>query len=159
MSLSVSPLGQTNNPGAQIITITAATVAYTLSTTQSGSIISIPALDAACVLNLPAVANSAGVSYTFVCRGTLGQTFTITPTTNCIRGFALQPNAVGVAVQAMNSYNSGAAAGTAAATLRLNANCVVGDRVQLNCDGVSWFAQGWSGLASAGQAMTFVAPA
>jgi hypothetical protein len=163
MSLSVSPLGQTTNLGSSVITLSAGVAAtanpYSLKVSQSGSIIQVPVLLTNSVLNLPAVASSAGVSYTVVCRGTLGFTLAITATTACIRGIILQPATVGNAVKAVNSYNSATAAdsvaGTPATTLTLAATCVAGDRVVLNCDGVSWFIQGWSGLASGTQAMAF----
>jgi hypothetical protein len=129
--------------------------AYTLSTAQSGSIIQVPAIAAACVLTLPPVANSAGTQFTVVCSGTLGQTLAITAQSACMRGFSLQPAAVGVAVQTVSSYSSGAAHGTAATSLTLQAACTTGDRVSIICDGISWFVQGWSGRASATQAMIF----
>lgn len=125
---------------------------------QSGQIISLGALTGVGVITLPPVATSAGHSFTVVVSAAaLGNTCAITAQSACMRGFVLQPAAVGQAIQAMSGFNSGAAAGTAVTYLRINATAVAGDRVELKCDGVSWFVQGWSGLASAGQAMTFFA--
>jgi hypothetical protein len=125
---------------------------------QSGQIISLGALTAVGTITLPPVATSAGHTFTVVVNAAaLGNTLAITAQSACMRGFVLQPAAVGQGVQAMNSYNSGAAAGTPVTYLRLNATAVVGDRVEIKCDGTSWFVQGWSGLASGTQAMTFFA--
>ena len=122
---------------------------------QSGQIISVPALAQYATLTLPPVATSAGHSFTVVCRATLAFGLRIIAQSACMRGFVLQPDNVGVASQAMKGFNSGAGAGTPATTLTLQATCVVGDRVELKCDGVSWLVQGWSGLADEGQAMVF----
>jgi hypothetical protein len=122
---------------------------------QSGQIISVPVLAQAATLTLPPVATSSGHTFTVVCRATLAFTLAITAQSACMRGFVLQPTAVGVAVVPMSSYNTGVAAGTPATTLTLAATCVAGDRVELKCDGVSWFVQGWSGLASAVPSMVF----
>jgi len=123
---------------------------------QSGQIISVGVLSQIGTITLPPVSTSAGYVFTVVCTGTLGFRLGVSATTQCIRGFVLQPAAVGVAVQAMNSYNSGAAAGTPSGTVRFEATATVGDRVELKCDGTSWFVQGWSGTASAAQAISFV---
>lgn len=157
---TLNPLGQTTNYGSSVLSLPAvAWTPLTLTPAQSGAIISVPALLGNSVLNLPAVAGGAGLSYTIVCRATLAATLAITATTACIRGIIFQPATIGNAVKQVNSYNSAtaadSAAGTPATTLTLAATCVTGDRVVLNCDGVSWFVQGWSGLASGTQAMAF----
>jgi hypothetical protein len=119
---------------------------------QSGQIITVPALAQAATLTLPPVATSSGHTFTVVCRETLAFTLTITAQSACIRGYFLQPASIGDEVKAMNSYNSATAndspAGTGCTSIVLAATCVVGDRVELKCDGVSWFVQGWSGVAS-----------
>lgn len=126
---------------------------------QSGQIIKVPALAQAATLTLPPVATSLGHSFTVVCAATLGFALTIQASTACIRGYFLQPATIGDAVKAMNSYNSATAvdspAGTGCGSVVLAATCVVGDRVELKCDGVSWFVQGWSGVASATQNANF----
>lgn len=124
---------------------------------QSGQIISVPALAQAATLTLPPVATSAGHTFTVVCRATLAFALSITAQSACMRGFVLQPASVGVAGRVMTGFNTGAAAGTPATTLTLNAACTTGDRVELKCDGVSWFVQGWSGvgIADVAQAMVF----
>jgi hypothetical protein len=133
--------------------------AGTWSLIQSGQILRVPALALAGTVNLPPVATSAGHTFTVVCGATLGFTLTITAQSACIRGYFLQPATIGDEVKAMNSYNSATAnnspAGTGCTSIVLAATCVVGDRVELKCDGVSWFVQGWSGVASGTQNANF----
>jgi hypothetical protein len=124
---------------------------------QSGQIISVGSLTAVGAINLPPVSTSAGHTFTIVVSSaTLGNSLFIYAGTTCIRGFVLQPAAVGQTVQAMSAYNSGAGAGTAVAQLRINTVSVAGDRVELKSDGTSWFVQGWSGLAAATPSVTFI---
>lgn len=124
---------------------------------QSGQIITVPALVRAGTITLPPVATSLGHSFTVVCKATIGFALAITAQSACMRGFVLQPATVGTASKVMSGFNTGAAAGTPATTLTLNAACTTGDRVELKCDGVSWFVQGWSGvgIADVAQAMVF----
>jgi hypothetical protein len=157
MSLSVSPLGQTNNPGAQIISLVAGSTAYTLSTAQSGSIISIPALDAACTITLPAVANAVGCKYDIVCRGLLGQILNITAPAGTMRGFAQQK-----ADSAANAYTAFTVAGAGGTntTIRITtaggAANAVGDRVSIFCDGTYYYVQGFSSSVAAPAVFVFV---
>lgn len=124
---------------------------------QSGQIIRVPALVRAGSIYLPPVATSLGHSFTVVCSATIAFALAIIAPSACMRGFVLQPATVGVAGKVMTGFNTGAAAGTPATRLTLGATCTTGDRVELKCDGVSWFVQGWSGvgIADTAQAMTF----
>ena len=154
MSNSISPLGLTGVP--QIITLPAATTAYTLSQVESGSIISIGALNAPCTITLPPV-SSPGCNFTVVVTANLTQALTISAQTLCLRGFGLQPTAVGVAASVTNSIATGVAAGTAQTSVIVSAaNSRPGDRLQFQCDGFQWFWQGWAGNAIANAVFTYL---
>jgi len=144
MSTSISPLGQTNNP--QIISLVAASTAYTLSTAQSGSIINVPAITNPCTITLPAVvANAVGCSYNVICSGTLGQILTITAPTNKMRGFAQQKGN-----SAADSYTDFVQAGTGGTntSILLAATAIAGDRVSILCDGNFYYVQGYSAVTT-----------
>jgi hypothetical protein len=85
MSTSVSPLGQTNNSGAQIITLVApapaAVINYTLSVAQSGSTVLVPSNGVnAVTITLPPVANAVGCTFRIIMKGAV-QTGTVIVTT------------------------------------------------------------------------------
>ena len=142
---SVNILGQTTNQGSQVITLANTTVAYTLSSLQSGAIIQVPVIAAPCTITLPAIAVAVGCSWNVVCTGTLGQILTITAPANKIRGFA-QQKGNGTA----DSYLDFVQAGTAATntSVLLAATAIAGDRVSILCDGNFYYVQGYSAVTT-----------
>jgi len=152
MSTSISPLGQTNNSGAQIITLQNATTAYTLLPVQSGSIVQVPAIAAACTITLPPVVNAVGCRYDIVCSGVLGFVLSITAPAGTMRGFAQQKS--NDAAGAYAAFVATAEGGSA--TIRIGAANFVGDRVSIFCDGTIYYVQGISSSAAAGAVFSFV---
>jgi hypothetical protein len=74
MSTSISPLGQTTNNGAQIISLVAANpLNYTLSTSQSGATVLVPTNGANLVtITLPPVASAVGCTFRIIMKGAVG---------------------------------------------------------------------------------------
>jgi hypothetical protein len=107
----------------------------TLNISQTGSLVTLPAIAANQVVNLPAVGTAAGVSYKFRAIGTLGHTWTVTPTTSVMAGNFVNNNA---------AYASVAKA--ASASFVFTALAVNGDWAEVVSDGVKWFCSGSSSV-------------
>ena len=126
MSLSSSPLGQTNN--AQVISLVAASTAYTIATSQSGSIVQVPAVAALCTITLPPVATAAGF--------TLKAQVSATPL--AIVRFGT------VAAGTLSCWKVNLATVTSTAALvnyvQFTATALPGDYIEINCDGVTYSA-------------------
>ena len=95
MSLSVSPLGQTNNPGSSLITLVAANpLTYTLSVSQSGSTVLVPSNGANLVtITLPAVATAVGCNFKVILKGAV-QAGTVIVTTGAGTPAIFQGNSI-----------------------------------------------------------------
>jgi hypothetical protein len=147
MSTSVSPLGQTTNNGAQIITLPAGTTnaaPYVLSTVQSGCIIQItPPFANAATITLPAVANAAGFTIKAVVNLPAATGLNVIVRFNCGAGL-------------LNSWKMNNATPTSNASqqyIQFTATAVTGDYIEIVCDGSTYSARAFStaaaGVASA----------
>lgn len=116
--------------------------ATTLTIDDSGKIISLNAA-AGAQITLPAVATSAGFNVKFVVKAAFaGTAWTIKAATNKIQGGAIV-NSVWVPASDENTITFAHAAET------------IGDFIDLECDGVNWYA---NGVAAAAAGITFTAP-
>ena len=132
MSTSVSPLGQTNN--AQIISLPSTTTAYTLSTAQSGSIVQLNAIAAACTITLPPIASSAGFNCRIVVGTALGAAGAITITTA----------AASALIYATVINGTTTTTGVTRTQVLVAVNAPVGVNLEFTCDGNSYMCNGRS---------------
>ncbi len=97
MSLVTSPSGQTNfaSTGVPVVVLPAATTAYTVTLAQSGSIIQLNAIAAACTITLPPTAAAAGFNCKIVVGTALGAAgaTTITSTAGTFTATLINQNA------------------------------------------------------------------
>jgi hypothetical protein len=111
--------------------------AYTLTAAQTGELFLIPVLASNRVITLPAA--QAGLHYRFMAIGTLSHTATLTPaTTGLVNGILANNNAGAGSVVAK----------TAANTAVLTATAVLGDFIDVYCDGTAWHVSGMSQVAA-----------
>lgn len=114
-----------------VLTTDAAAPANDLTVAQSGSMVRLVAMTTATrVINLPAVASSAGVCYEFILTATAGQNIDITVADGNIVG---QISTVGA------NNNVAVLIGAAATILRFIGAAVVGNTATLYCDGANWY--------------------
>ena len=126
-----------NDDLRQVGQVETLSAAATLTAEESGKLLILSAAAGAQV-TLPAVATSAGFSYRFVVGATFATTaWTIKAATNKIQG--------GVIVNSVN------VPGADENTITFSAE-TVGDFVELNCDGTSWYV---TGIGAAAGAITF----
>lgn len=148
MSSSLSPLGQTTNIGSQIITLVAANpvaaLSYTLTPSQSGSIVSVPTNGNQLVtITLPAPQSAPGFTCKVVIRGAVA-TGTVVITTgagaanNLIFGTSINNNTLVPG----NAY----AAGNVITLINTTA---IGSQVELFCDGTYYYFKAVSNSALA----------
>ena len=94
-------------------------------------------------LTLPAVADAVGVNYKFVVK------------TNCTTEYIIAEKATADTNVILGNINHGATTGSTTGATYINFIAtldVVGDYVELSCDGVKWYA---SGSATTASAITF----
>lgn len=96
---------------------------------------------------LPAIASSVGMKLSFILGTTSVGTLQI------INAAAATP----IVGAAFGGPNAGVVSRTGAGTLsvRFSTTCVLGDRIDLFCDGVQWYAQGWSSGNTAATSILF----
>jgi len=136
MSTSISPLGQTTNNGSQIITLPATLTAagaatVTLSTAQSGCIVSIPNGHAALLtINLPTPASAPGFTCKFVVNTTLA-------------AFAVVISSVGANTMNVSRIaNDAPAVGGVGLSTGFALSTAKGATIDLYCDGINYYATG-----------------
>lgn len=118
------------------------TAARALTVDESGNVFPLN-LAAGVALTLPAVATAKGVKYKFYVQTAFATTaYTIVSTGNVIQGGAIV-NSVNVPAANENTITFAANAET------------IGDWLELECDGVYWYAKG---VGTAAGAITFTAP-
>ena len=109
---------------------------YTVGATDTGKIFMIPVLGAGNTLAITLPALAAGLNYKFIAQGTLGAAATIAPgpAANIVCG-QIQNQAVATA-----KANAG--------NVQFTGTAVIGDQVELYCDGVKWYVWGFSNHAN-----------
>ena len=123
----------------QVLQTSVISSATTLSAADSGKLLALNAA-AGAQITLPAVATSAGLNFRFQVQALFATTaWTIVAATAVIQGGAIV-NSVNVPSANRNTITFAHAADT------------IGDFVQLNCDGVNWYA---SGVGTTAAAITF----
>lgn len=128
-----------NDDLRQVGQVETLSAAATLTAEESGKLLILSAAAGAQV-TLPAVATSAGFSYRFVVGAAFATTaWTVKAASAVIQGGAIV-NSVFVASASRNTITFAHAAET------------IGDFVQLNCDGTSWYV---TGIGAAAGAITF----
>jgi hypothetical protein len=148
MSLVTNPSGQTNfaNTGVPVVILPASTATaaatYTVTVAQTGTHFQVPAqnstADRTLTITLPSVASARGFNCKFSLIATAGNTVRVTsPTAGTMNSW----RSVGAGVQTITgapgiTYVQFAALG------------VVGDHVEIFCDGVSYMAKGFSNIAA-----------
>lgn len=127
---------------AKVKPVVEITEATTLTIDDSGKLFALNAA-AGAQITLPAVATSAGFNAKFVVKAAFATTaWTIKAATNKIQGGAIV-NSTFVAGSDENTITFAHAAET------------IGDFINLECDGVNWYADG---VAAAAGGITFTAP-
>lgn len=115
--------------------------AVTVNAADTGKKLLIPVLGGAgantIAITLPALA--AGLNYTFIAQGTLVSAATIAAPVGNIMCGQIQNNAAGVSTITAKAN---------AANVQFTATAVIGDQVNLYCDGVKWYVQGFSSVAA-----------
>ena len=128
-----------NDDLRQVLETQVISSAITLSAADSGKQFSLNAA-AGAQITLPAVATSAGLNFRFTVQALFATTaWTIKAATNVIQGGAIV-NSVNVPAADENTITFATAADT------------IGDFIQLNCDGVNWYA---SGVGTTAASITF----
>lgn len=134
----------------QIVSIIAPGVAgtYNVNPADSGKTILVPALGAAHALtiNLPAV--QAGLKYRFMANATLASAATITPTIGPPLYTAVNSLCYGSLINLPNAGAIGITSKGGADTVQLTATAVVGDYIDVNCNGTYWYVNGISTVAA-----------
>jgi len=152
--ISANPPGLASPTVCPFITFPAAGGTY--YPIVSGSVISVPVLGAVGTISLPPVVSSVGYQFVVVCQGTLANNLTISAPANTLRGFTVQPTAVGAGSTALLHQASGVTGDQGNTTIVISgANSKKGDRISLSCDGVQWIYQAWSNTPSATTVFTY----
>lgn len=139
MSTSISPLGQTTNSGAQIISLPPGTTnaaPYVLSVSQSGCIIKVPVIAQAATITLPAAATSAG----FTCRAIVAGAAAV--------GFIVRLDAGAGLLNSWKMNNATPTSNAAQQYIQFTATAVTGDYIEIICDGFSYSARACSTAAA-----------
>jgi hypothetical protein len=108
---------------------------YTVSAADTGKLFLVPVLAVNRVVTLPAVA--VGLHFRFLATATLTHTATITAA-GLVNGVLLNNNAGATTLVAKNAANSAV----------MTATAVLGDHVDVYCDGVAWHVSGMSSVAA-----------
>ena len=132
----LSPLGQTTNLGAQIITLPSTTTAYTVSLAQSGCIIQLNAIAAACTITLPATASAAGFNCKIVVGTALGAAGATTITSTAATFYATLIN------------DATTTNGAGRNSISFANSSVRGANFDIVCDGLSYICFGRSTAAA-----------
>lgn len=120
----------------------------TLTPADSGKIVMVVQTGGQTIA-LPAVGTSAGLTYKFIVSTAAAATTRIQATTASIVGHALNGPI------AANSPSIVVGAGTVA--VNFSTTCILGDTINLYCDGVRWFAEGFTGSNTLATGITFTA--
>ena len=124
------------------VVVLPATGTTTISSSQSGTIFSLPQATANTIINLPAVA--AGLNFKFVVAATAdgAHTQTITATAGT--------PIIGLLLGLTAGFNTAKAAAISLVLSATAANVKVGDYAQLTCDGTNWSVQAFSSETACG---------
>lgn len=114
----------------------AAVTPVALTVAQTGSAVNVTQQAGVIVINLPAVATSAGVKYKFAVAVAAAGNTQITAATNVIRG-------------TVTNLSTGSTAINAVGNITFAGNvCRAGDWIELWSDGTNWYARGQSAIAA-----------
>ncbi len=124
-------------------------IATTLTAADSGKIFMVDKTGAF-TITLPAVATSSGVTYKFIVSTAAVTTTRIAATAGTpIVGHALNgPRA---------ATNPSIVVGAGTIAVNFSTSCVLGDTINLYCNGVGWFAEGFTGSNTLATGITFTA--
>jgi hypothetical protein len=118
--------------------ILAISAAKTLTAAQSGCVISLTSAGTNYIVTLPPTASSAGINYKFV--------LTVTAGTNTVQ---IATNAAETTMQGIIFGNATKVACVSKATITYGTTSLIGDAVDMVCDGTGWNVRAWSQIAGA----------